>query len=63
MGDRRPTRGLNPRVREAVGVQRRPQWDNTELIRLLESGEVSPETMERIAELLGLFDPAECRER
>ena len=57
MGDRRPTRGLNPRVRKAVGVRReRPERDD-ELAQLMESGDFSPETMERVAELLGQVDP------
>lgn len=57
MGDRRPTRGLNPRVREAVGAHGPAQWDNGELIRLMESGDISRETTERIAQLLGQVDP------
>jgi hypothetical protein len=54
---RRPTRGLNNRVREAVGARGPAQWDNSELIELMESGDVSPETMERMAQLLGQFGP------
>ena len=61
MGDRRPTRGLNHRVREAVGAREHPRWDNSELIRLMESGDISPETVERMAELLGQPDPNASR--
>ena len=51
MGDRRPTKGLNQRVREPV---HRTERDD-ELSRLMMSGDYSPETMERIATLLGQF--------
>jgi len=52
MGDRRPYRRLSLRVREPI--RDRPQRDD-ELVRLMESGDFSPATMERIAELLGQF--------
>ena len=54
MNDPRPTRGLNPRVREAVGARRPAQRDNGEPIRM---GDVSPETVKRIAELLRQHRP------
>ena len=53
MGDRRPTRGINPRVREAVGCSRDPLYD-TELLSLLTRGK--PNDLKRIAELLGQED-------
>jgi hypothetical protein len=44
-------------MRQPVGLVRdRPQCDD-ELAGLVESGDTSPETMERIAELLGQFGP------
>ena len=49
---------LQPRVREAVGARGPAQWDNSELIRLMDSGDISPETAERMAELLGQFGPS-----
>lgn len=56
MGDRRPHRRLSLRTREPVGRQQRerPQHDD-ELTRLMASGDFSPETQRRIAELLGQF--------
>src|SRR4051794_1905179 len=38
-----------------IGARTPAQWDNTELIRLMESGDFSPEALERIAQLLGQF--------
>ena len=52
MGDRRPTRGLNPRVRIAVGVRPSRLEQDEELARLLENGDISIETIERIVELI-----------
>ena len=53
MEDRRPTRGINPRVREAVGRSPDPLYD-TELLSLLTRGK--PKDLKRIAELLGEDD-------
>jgi hypothetical protein len=52
MGDRRPHRRPSWRVREAIGARRgRPHYDD-ELERLVKSGDLSPATMARVAELL-----------
>jgi hypothetical protein len=57
MGDRRHHRRLGLRVREPLGRRRdRPQRDG-ELARLIESGDFSPATMERMAEVLGQNGP------
>ena len=53
MGDRRATRGLNPRVRVAVGAGPSQRERDDALARLLQSGDISIETIERIAELIG----------
>jgi hypothetical protein len=52
MGDRRPTRGLNNRVRERLAYDR-----DAEFMRLIESRDYSAGTMERLAELLGRLGP------
>jgi hypothetical protein len=57
MGDRRSTRGLNPRVRVAVAAGRSQRERDDALARLLESGDISIETIKRIAELIGNMDP------
>jgi hypothetical protein len=60
--DRRPTRGLNNRVREPIGRHRPDRLqDDNQRARPIESADVSPETMERLAELLGQI--GECRTR
>jgi hypothetical protein len=52
MGDRRPYRRPSWRVREAIGARRdRPQYDD-EHKRLVETGDLSPATMARVAEML-----------
>jgi hypothetical protein len=56
MGDRRPTRGLNPRVRVAVGAGPSQRERDDALARVLESGDITIETIERIAELIGNTD-------
>jgi hypothetical protein len=62
VGDRRETRGTNWRVREAVGVrQPRPQHQDQELVQLLESGDFSQDTIQRLAEALGQTDPTAKR--
>ena len=59
MADRRPTRGLNPRVRERVGCHReRPQPGD----ELLESGDAR-EAMEQVTESPGPFRPRSPRDR
>jgi hypothetical protein len=52
MGDRRETRGLNPRVRIAVGVRPSKTERDEELTRLVERGDISIETIEHIVELI-----------
>lgn len=59
MSDRRPTRGPNINARERVGlhVAFDRQREGDELVRRIESGDFSAETMERLAELLGQQAP------
>ena len=49
MGERRPTRGPNSRVREATHSRRA---HDAELERLIKRGDFGPKTMKRISELL-----------
>ena len=56
MGDRRSHRRPSPRVRAPLGRQQpEPPQGDDELTRLMASGDFSPETQRRIAELLGQF--------
>ena len=53
MGERRHHRRFSLRVREPLGRPRDRPQRNHELTRLLEGGDYSAETMDRIAEVLG----------
>ena len=62
MADRRPTRGLNPRVRERVGrPPERPQ-PGDELRRLPDSGD-HRDAMEQVTESPGPFRPRSPQDR
>jgi hypothetical protein len=61
MADRRPTRGLNPRVRERVGCPPERPQPGDELRRLLESGD--HEAMEQVTESPGPFRPRSPRDQ
>jgi len=62
MTERRKTNGNNWRTREAVRVRPPPpQREDYELVRRLEDGDLSSETMQRRAEALGQTDPTAKR--
>jgi hypothetical protein len=63
MADRRPTRGVNPRVRVAVGAGPPRRERDGELARLLAIGDISIETIERIAELVEKIRPPDLNDR
>ena len=63
MADRRPTRGLNPRVRERVGCPPERPHPGDELRRLLDSGDLGRDAMEQVTESPGPFRPGSPRDR
>jgi hypothetical protein len=59
LGDRRETRGLNPRVRVAVrALRRKSEIPKAELVRLVESVDLSRRTIERLTTLFAQVEEA-----